>query len=103
MPLKKVIIVGCGCGNSTGINTLSIDNTFSFYPNPATSELTINYNGASKMYQINIYDVTGKLIKQQENNSTNKNTFSISELNSGLYLLNVYDGEYSTTKKFTKQ
>lgn len=95
-------IIPCTCSIQTGINTLSINNIFSFYPNPATSELTIKYHGLSKEYTIKIYDTTGKLVKQHSS-STDRSTFSVSELNNGLYLLNIYDGENAVTKRFLKQ
>jgi len=97
-------ITGCGCPSGpNGISSLSKENIFSFFPNPASSELTIVYTGSAKEYQIKIFDVTGKLVKQMENISSDKIIIPISELNKGMYLLNIHDGENISTKRFVKQ
>ena len=96
-------ITPCGCGSPNGINNLALNNTFSFYPNPASSELTVNYNGVAKSYSIKVYNALGQLVKSVETITTDKSTVNISDLNTGVYLLNVFDGENSTTKRFVKQ
>ncbi len=60
-------------------------NTFSFFPNPATHTITFEYPAFAKADQLNIYDITGKLVQQQpiQNNST---TFSIAQLSTGVYI-----------------
>ena len=96
-------ITPCGCGSPNGINNLVLNNTFSFYPNPASHELTINYSGAAKSYSIKVYDALGQLVKSVAAISTDKSVVNISDLNAGVYLLNVYDEENSITKRFVKQ
>ena len=67
--------------------------TFKPFPNPATKIINITINepsiGGSK---ISIYDSKGsKLIEQKVSSSSNK--INISELKSGIYLLNYYNND----------
>lgn len=96
-------ITPCGCISMTGINTLSNDNSFSIYPNPASNNITINFSSSSKNISIKIYDATGRLVKEIENVKSGENNISVSELENGLYLLNLYDESHTITKRFIKQ
>ena len=96
-------IVGCGCISMTGITDLSNDNSLSIYPNPANDNITINFTSTSKNVSVKIYDATGRLVKNIANVKAGETSISISELESGLYLLNLQDGNNSTTKRFIKQ
>jgi hypothetical protein len=78
---------------------------FEIYPNPAENELTVllaENNPGNIIFSI--YDVMGRMVsmKKQE---TQKDVMSIdiSNLQSGMYLLKVMDGEKSTTKRFVKK
>jgi len=97
-------ITPCGCAtNPNGISSLTNENTFNFYPNPASTELNINYTGGSKTYSIKVYDALGQLVKFVPSVSVNRNSLNIGDLNNGMYLINIYDGENSVTKRFVKQ
>lgn len=97
-------ITGCGCASLTGINNISQnENLLSIYPNPASENITINFSSTSKNISIKIFDATGRLVKNMENVKSGKNTINVSELENGLYLINVNDGRSSVTKRFVKQ
>lgn len=97
-------ITGCGCnGSVTGINNLSKNDLFTFYPNPATNNITLNFKTSAKNYSVKIYDATGRLVKNNEHVNSSATTVNIEDLNSGIYLLNVYDGTNSVTHRFVKQ
>ncbi|QYJ69189.1 PQQ-dependent sugar dehydrogenase [Flavobacterium litorale] len=65
-------------------------NAFSVYPNPATNAVTIKTSGATTVAQATIYDVSGKqLLSYSFTNNAAQNTFSVSTLPTGLYILNV--------------
>jgi len=92
------------CAFTVGVTNIpAIDNSFSIYPNPATQNITINFISPSKNVSINIYDATGRLVKNMENVKSGENTFDILSLENGLYLINVNDGKSSITKRFIKQ
>lgn len=68
-----------------GIEELS--STFNIYPNPASSEINItsHHNGEA---DVRIYDMTGRCVKEVHL-SSNKATINISDIEKGLYLINI--------------
>ncbi|OIQ30026.1 MAG: hypothetical protein BM564_04465 [Bacteroidetes bacterium MedPE-SWsnd-G2] len=69
---------------------------FSVYPNPTSlGYVNIKSNSASMM-SVQIFDILGKLVKDA--NTTN-NTISLSNINSGIYILKVEQDGNSITKK----
>ena len=61
------------------------------YPNPASSELTIQVPEAivAQPMEINFYDSVGKLVKTNKLTASKENSFSIRDLDEGLYYLQV--------------
>jgi hypothetical protein len=97
-------------GDSVAIVVRHIDdagidnNTFNFVlaPNPAQTELNVNWFNLSQM-NIQIYDVCGKLLfsREVEANSTQLN---IQDLSAGSYLLQLSNSNGAIVqKKFIKQ
>ena len=93
----------CGCGSLSGISEINHQSTLNLYPNPATDNITINYTTTSKNYTINIYNAMGSLVKTISSKNTAVNTINIGELSSGIYLLNITDGNNVSTKRFVKE
>lgn len=68
----------------------------SIYPNPATDNVSINYGfDADATVNIDVYDMSGRKVQSLVSNKAvyegelNKNTFSVNELNSGLYVITI--------------
>jgi hypothetical protein len=78
----------------TGITEIK-NNAVSFYPNPATDNLTI-YNVSGN---INIIDITGKVVKTIKSNANNT-VINVSGFAKGIYFLQLENG---TVAKFIKQ
>ena len=79
--------------------TLSVDSIFIedqvyLYPNPANNFVYIK--SKSDINTINIYDVTGKLVKIFKQN---ENKYDISNFTSGIYLIKMIQNEIIYTKK----
>ena len=74
--------------------------TFSISPNPLTSFTTIKVSNSNGSVQLRIYDILGKLVKTV-NSNTNEFTLQKENLESGVYMLNIYaeDGSFQDTKK----
>jgi len=76
------------------------DNGFNLYPNPASTEFFIKEKGNSKkrlrQIKIEIYDLAGKLHKQQEG----EQNISVRNLSNGIYIvkLTASDGTVQTEK-----
>ncbi|WP_400076419.1 alpha-amylase family glycosyl hydrolase [Winogradskyella sp. R77965] len=70
-------------------NALSVDNNelygFSIYPNPTRTAFSVSLNVSS----IEIYDITGKLVKSFNGDFTRTDTFDITSLKTGMYVVKI--------------
>lgn len=78
---------------------------FTVFPNPVNNDLTVSYNlNNSSKTEIRIYDVTGKLVvlNKTEELPVGYNTakIDVSNLNSGVYMVELKTKESSSMKKF---
>ena len=89
---------------TVGITQVAKQNDFALYPNPAKSLITISstINGIVKI-NYEIVDVLGKVILQNENNSSDKFIINIHDLNSGIYFLRLHVNNSFVVKKFVKE
>ena len=92
-------------------NVLSINNTFSnqtvsIYPNPTTSNLTIEVTGNSEdLFRINIVNSRGEVSKSYNLKGV-KETYNVDDLAAGVYLIeirNTKDNELMNTSKMIKR
>ena len=82
--------------NNATLSTSSFNTSdVSFYPNPANN--TIFFNGNSKVVKASIFDITGKQVL--ESNAINNNQLDVSNLKTGLYLLNIQDSNNNNAVK----
>ncbi|NPA45067.1 MAG: T9SS type A sorting domain-containing protein, partial [Chlorobi bacterium] len=86
--------------NELSVNINDLDkNDISFYPNPVSDILTIK-NNSQENYEIEIFDVSGKLFY----NTTSKSTtfkLNISNYPKGIYFVNIID-DVKKSFKFIK-
>ncbi len=78
-------------------------NAFSVFPNPASQSIHINYGLKNKSALAKIFDEYGKPILQKRLTQNMSNSINISGLASGVYVIEVYDGEAVRSAKFIKQ
>ncbi|MCW3085723.1 MAG: hypothetical protein JWP12_3089 [Bacteroidetes bacterium] len=90
---------------TTGIatHTTPVDNSMLLYPNPANEQLYIRYETTEKNTLVEIYDVTGQLVKQRKMNFSSTQQIDISNLSAGLYVLKITDGKKVNAQRFVKQ
>lgn len=63
---------------------------FTFYPNPASTDVTITLKNADAIAKIEVYDIAGKLILSQKPNTLlTTQTVNLSKISKGIYLLEV--------------
>jgi len=74
----------------------------SVYPNPAKDMITVSFENSKNVGAINIYNMSGSLIKVVEING-NRNEIDISELPSGSYIISVDDEKEPLTKQIIKK
>ena len=84
-------------GEGSSIATAD-ESVLSIYPNPVKDVLTINYDKA--ISQIDVYDVNGKLVKTF---TTVGSTINVSDLSSGVYMLNMQTEDGLVVKKIVKE
>jgi len=83
-------VTGVGIAENTA-------NNISIYPNPAQHTLYIE--ASSKVEQVSIYDISGRMLKQTLNHST---SIDVSNLASGIYLVKVKTAQGESMKKIVK-
>ncbi len=85
--------------------TLTEDvNALELSPNPAQDNLTIYYNLTDDFNaDIQVIDITGKIILEIGNVNTNQAQFDISNLASGFYFVKLMSGDMVLSEKFVKQ
>jgi len=84
--------------NPLATNETDTNETISFYPNPARDIIT--FTGNEKVYKIEIFDASGRLVKIEmgiKNNQTN-----INYLKRGAYILKLHSDLKISTKKLIK-
>lgn len=87
----------------TGDTALSVNNpefdaAVTLYPNPAKDQVNIENASAKTINKITVVDLLGRTVKEV----TKTNSFDVSELNSGLYVINLFaDGKKVVSKKLT--
>ncbi len=82
-----------------GISSLKVnENTLSVYPNPTSSLLHVD----TEYKALEIYNITGKLMYQSNDNS--KRVLNVSDFESGIYIISVRDmNDNKLVKKFIKR
>ena len=90
---------------NTGIAThqIPVDNNMLLYPNPAGDLVYISYSTPSKNMLVEIYDVTGQLMKSIKTNSLQDQPIDIAGFSKGLYIVKLSDGKNVIVKRFIKQ
>lgn len=79
--------------------------TFKIYPNPVKGNLNVNLNtGNSKILNYSIVSINGQLLKNDTvNNSVLNTTIDVSDLSTGIYLLNINTEKGSYNHRFSVQ
>lgn len=75
-------------------------NDISIYPNPVNDVVNFN-NLKNEKYNVSLYDINGRLLISKEIND-NVTTLDVSNLNSGIYQIEMSNGEKKINKKLIK-
>ena len=79
------------------------DKSFSVYPSPASSVITVGYSSIYYGGEIRILDITGKIIIRKEITNNESTDINISNLPEGLYMLSIFNGQKNESVMFTKE
>lgn len=77
-------------GSSVNVEDLG-ETEFSFFPNPVANDVTIRWNGNQNSLNLQIFQVSG--VKVLEQNAFSDEKISVSHLVKGMYLLKLSDGQ----------
>ena len=89
---------------TTFVETLSVDrfdsNRFRIYPNPAKDEVVIQLaNSNFETGKVNIYDIHGKAIMKDIKFEGNSSSINLTDLESGMYFIELMVGNLSSIQK----
>jgi len=85
---------------TVGIDDNTFENLFSMYPNPATSEVHIEFSNSSYAVEgITISNSLGQVVGEIETNASSHITFDVSKYAQGIYFVTINAGEFTATKK----
>jgi len=84
--------------NYIGINEVPLIENVSMYPNPAATEVTLEFGKITGTVNVSLIDITGKTVI---NTNTNENRLTISrnDLPAGMYLVRIKAGDQVATTK----
>ncbi len=69
--------------SSLGVTNFALSQDIYLYPNPSSTYFTINTNTS----KVEIYSITGQLVKSFNTNQTKDSQFNVSDLNKGVYFV----------------
>ncbi len=70
---------------------ISVSTSFDFdvFPNPSSSNIKIKANNSYNIFDLNIYDMKGNVLKKFNSLSDNSKSIDVSEFSSGLYFIEL--------------
>ncbi|MDG1728472.1 MAG: T9SS type A sorting domain-containing protein [Algibacter sp.] len=88
-----------------GVNDIdnSLSESIKLYPNPATDVIYLSAANRLNLTKLEIVDINGRIVKSIPIENISKKEINISELRSGLYLINIYSTDGKVTKRIIKQ
>lgn len=94
--------------SAVGVEENSPFSSIGVYPNPVNDILTVSYEAAQTINNVSftLLDMNGRVVKslgnQSEISGFNQGKINLSDLNKGVYLLNIKADNYTVTKKIIK-
>ncbi len=85
------------CGD---IFTSEIDENISFYPNPVTNVLYIDFG---ENFNVEIYNMLGELVLSKKCNEANRGEISINKLLAGTYIVKIITPKETVSHKIIKE
>lgn len=86
---------------TVGLND-NLASQFSVSPNPANNIININSSNNALISGAEIVDINGRTVKTAKYNGVSDAQINISELSSGVYMMNLTSDQGKTTKKIIK-
>lgn len=88
--------------NSLSVNDFNtLNSSINIYPNPSKGDVFVK-SESDNITKVELYDLRGRRVIQQNNLNTLQTTFNIEHLEESLYILNIYSSGRKVTKKLIK-
>ncbi len=95
--------IGRGASDiNLGLNGFA-KNSFSLYPNPASTQINLLFNNNLENASLKIVSMLGQIVVEKQNLSGNDFSFDVSNLAKGMYIITIDNAVLPTTSKFIKQ
>lgn len=89
-----------GCvPNPAGVKENIAVSDITIFPNPSSTEINFSVNGSNTIKSVELYDVTGRMVKQIVGLNTQKYTIQREGLSTGLYITKIQLNKGSVSKK----
>jgi hypothetical protein len=79
----------CKTSTTSVTETANISENIRLYPNPASAYTVIEFNDNASTHQVQVIDITGRVIRIIDNHKYNTLRIDREELTSGVYFINV--------------
>jgi len=87
----------------SGITEETLANNISVFPNPAIDRLVIETSNNEKVNAVKVFDVLGKLLVDNKVEGTERLELNVTDLEKGIYYMEITTGNGKAVKKFNKQ
>jgi len=71
---------------------------YKVYPNPATSQLTVEIEGQASFENLELIDALGRVLVRESLNDSGKNTIDLTNIPSGMYVVRLYGKAHQATE-----
>jgi hypothetical protein len=88
--------------SSLSIDEVSIEDTIKIYPNPANDQLFISTTISFDDVLVSLIDINGRVVLNKTLNLSNKNSINITQLESGVYIVNILSKNFNYKKRIVK-
>ena len=97
--INQGFLAGAALSSTLAVDEQLLSSAIKVYPNPVSDNLKIDFTDIAGETKVVIYNSTGQIVKT-EKLSTQNNNLDLSQLQSGLYLVNLHFLDYKTVKTF---
>ncbi len=84
---------------NVGIDPVAPEVSMSLVPNPATSQVKVNIAGVTGMVNMNIIDMSGRVIYNANVNAENETIVNLSNIPAGAYFVRITNDTFSKVEK----
>ena len=86
-------------GFNVGIEEVHALKQLQLYPNPTTSEVSVDLSGISAVTMMEVFSVKGELVLTQQLNPNSLSRIELTNMKSGLYFVNLHNNVATVRKK----